>query len=152
MIDIRFTGKGESIFDMLSNLAPKPFVFKGVRTRTIEGVLQSFKVYDPISQSRLWAMNGFEAKKAGRHINWQADQILWWNQQPIDRHGEAYQDLLDELYASCYSQCALFREALTASESNELDHTIGNTDPQFTILTKVEFLSRLTTLRELAKS
>lgn len=148
-IDIRYTGKGLDRSEILSNLADKPFTFRGIKTATIEGVLQSLKVYDVQQQAEFWGMKGFRAKKAGRHINWQDDQILWWNETPIDRHGEEYQLLLDELYGQCYAQCQPFRQVLLDARDAELDHTIGNTDPERTILTVDEFLSRLRILQQL---
>lgn len=151
-IDIRFTGKGLNPNDHLSNLAPKPFWFRGVYTKTIEGILQSLKVYDKKKQAEFWGLNGFAAKKAGRHISWQNDQILWWDEKPMDRHGPDYQDFLDELYGACYAQDPYFRLVLQETADEELDHSIGNTDPEFTILTKDEFLSRLRILRELTKT
>lgn len=148
VLDIRYTGVDDAA-GLLSNLATKPFMFRGCYTLTIEGVLQSLKVYDVEQQQAFWTMKGFAAKKAGRGIIWQTSQILWWNQQPIDRHGEDYQDFLDELFAQCYSQNQQFRDALAAVRGIELQHTIGNVDPERTILTVDEFLDRLKVLQSL---
>ncbi len=147
--DIRFTGKNIDEFEILSNLAPKPFIFRGKQTRTVEGILQSVKVFDLKKQAEFWMMDGFTAKRAGRNIKWQDSQVLWWNEQPIDRHGFEYQDFLDELYATCYAQCSDFRLALQRSKGYELQHTIGNVDPERTILTVDEFIGRLQALQTL---
>ena len=148
ILNIRYNGTDDSE-GLLSNLATKPFVFRGRYTQTIEGVLQSLKVYDPIEQSQFWSMNGFTAKKAGRVINWYDSQILWWDAKPIDRHGEEYQMLLDELYGQCYAQNSSFRQALADTKQYEFQHTIGSIDKERTILTIDEFISRLEVLRML---
>lgn len=141
-------------YDILSNLAFKPFKFRGVEALTIEGILQSLKVYSVEGQAEFWRMSGWDAKKAGRLINWWDSQILWWDEKPIDRHGPEYQDLLDELYGECYAQSEEFRFALEqiVKPNDVLTHTIGNVDPEKTILTQDEFLSRLHILRDIKKA
>lgn len=138
-------------FNILSNLADKPFVFRGIKFRTIEGALQAIKTDNPSLQQGIYELSGFTAKTTGRSLNWQQYQTLWCFEEATDRHGDEYQRFLDELYATCYSQNPAFRAALRESGSRPLLHTVGNTDPERTVLTIDEFVSRLLVLREEAK-
>ena len=147
MIDIHFT-KSNGEYKVLSNLADKPFSIDGHWSRSIEGVLQSFKTHDPELQYQLMEMSGLAAKKAGSTLIWQNTQILWWNGKPYDRHGPEYQELLDRVFGMCYAQSVAFRNALRQTRGMALEHSIGRVDPHETILTRLEFLTRLQTLRD----
>lgn len=84
----------------------------------------------------------------GKNKSWWKTQTLWWNGVPYDRHSDEYQELLDEAYESLFRQNSKAQKALLASGNAVLKHSIGNTDPKRTILTRKEFCSRLTKLRE----
>jgi len=45
-----------------------------------------------------------------------------------------------------------FQKALLASGKSVLEHTIGRTSPRDTVLTRAEFCSRLTKIRERLKN
>lgn len=137
-------------FRILSNLADKRFVFDGEHIRSLECVLQSIKIVDADEQAKFWQQPGFWCKKMGRKLPWQGSRLLWWKGVPMDRDGEEYQAFLDRLYGAVFTQHEKFREALVLSGDQELTHSIGSTDPEFTILTQEEFLSRLRMLRDLA--
>ena len=145
MIDIDFRKDGCA--KMLSNLYPHSFVFRRVSCGSMEGLLQSLKFSDPIKQNAVCSMRGFEAKKIGWTVDWRPSQTLWWNGEAIDRHSEDYQIFLDECYDSLVNQNNNFKRSLMDTGQDKLDHSIGHTNTQETILTKGEFLSRLTTLR-----
>lgn len=137
-------------FRVLSNLADKPFIFDHERIRSLECVLQSIKIMDSTEQSLYFDRPGSWCKKFGRKIPWDQCRILWWKGNPMDRDGEEYQDFLDRLYGACFAQCEEFRRALIATGDQELLHSIGTADPEFTILTRDEFLTRLYILRDVA--
>lgn len=61
------------------------------------------------------------------------------------RHGEVYQDFLDEAYTQLYTQNADAQKALLDSGNEVLTHSIGKTTG--TILTRDEFCSRLMAIR-----
>lgn len=147
-IDIRF-GTNPT-FDVLSNLADKPFVFEGDRFRSIESLLQSLKVADINEQRDFWRRSGLYAKKHGRKIDWWTYRTLWWKGVPLDRDGDEYQLFLDRVYGKCYAQNAVFRAVLASTGDRELQHSIGTVDQERTILTRSEFLDRLVILRDLA--
>ena len=58
--------------------------------------------------------------------------------------------MLDRAYLALFEQATKFRDALAASRSLRLTHTMGKTDPCLTILTADEFCVRLERLRDLA--
>ena len=150
MIDVKY-GTGDQS-DVLSNLARKPFTFRGIRFQSIEGVLQSLKLgnqSDPNQGGQFCGLWGFEAKKRGQPYTklFQTQLVLWWEEECYDRMSDDYQLLLDEIFASCYGQCKQFRTTLRAFKDELLDHTIGHNLTERTVLTKDEFISRLNTLK-----
>jgi len=114
----------------------------------MEGWLQSLKERDPEKQKEICALSGIGAKRRGRKLNkaWQADQTLWWRGKAYDRHDKKYQRLLDRAYHAL-SRNPDFQKALLATGNEPLTHSIGSTDPHFTVLTEQEFCKRLLRLR-----
>lgn len=148
VIDIHFT-KSNDEHRILSNLFDKPFAIDGHWSRSIEGVLQSFKTQNEELQYHIMEMSGIKAKKAGSALIWQNTQILWWDGKPYDRHGAEYQALLDRVFGMCFAQSVEFRNALRQTKGMTLEHSIGRIDPYETILTRDEFISRLQALQEM---
>jgi len=116
----------------------------------MEGLLQSLKFKNPEMQKFVCTLVGFKAKMKGKNKNWYVSQTLWWNGQPIDRHSQEYQDLLDSAYESL-SQNKSFRKALLTT-TGILTHSIGKSNVSETILTKSEFCGRLIKIREKLKT
>lgn len=133
----------------LSNFAPHSFTFDGVACRSMEGLLQSFKVADPATQRSLCRLIGAEARTEGRKHDWMTSGTLWWQGRPIDRLSPEYQQLLDKAFRALFDQSQKFRNALAATGSARLTHRVGKTDPCDTILTAEELCERLTRLRSL---
>lgn len=131
----------------LSNFAPHPFVLDGVRCASMEGFLQSLKFASPDMQVEVCTLVGAKAKKRGAKKNWQQAQTLYWRGEPIDRHGDAYQALLDRAF-DALARNAGFRRALAATGSATLTHTMGRRKASETVLTRQEFTSRLHRLRD----
>lgn len=132
----------------LSNFAPHPFVFRGVAVSSMEGFLQSLKFKEPDMQKHICTLTGIAAKRAGAKKNWQRNQILWWDGEPIERDSDEYQELLDEAYSAMFSQNDKARKALLATGNAVLKHSIGRMKISETVLTRQEFCSRLTGIRE----
>jgi len=130
----------------LSNFAPHPFEIDGIQCNSMEGFLQSLKFKSPEMQEEVCKLVGYAAKKKGKSKNWQQTQILYWKGVAIKRDSQNYQDLLDRAYTQLYKNNK-FRRALEASGDSVLTHTIGKLNKNETILTKKEFCSRLTKLR-----
>lgn len=141
-IDIGSEGYGE-----LSNFANYPFVIDGIQCGGMEGFLQSLKFSDPEKQARVCALHGVKAKYKGKKGKWWRDQNLHWMGQTFSRHSADYQNLLDRAFLALFEQSAEFRNALASTGEEELTHSIGKSDPSFTVLTEEEFISRLYNLR-----
>jgi len=130
----------------LSNFAPHPFVFEGVQCASMEGLLQSFKSPYPHIQVEICKLVGVTAKRRGSKIDWRKKQLLYWKHEEFPRLGEDYEKLLDAAY-DALSANQKFRDALRATGTAVLKHSIGKTNPTETILTQQEFVSRLHTQR-----
>lgn len=138
----------------LSNFPPRPFVFDDMECASMEGLLQSFKFDKPHIQKEVCKLVGRAAKSRGSKRNkaWKSKQTLWWKGQAFDRHGPAYQALLDDAYDALATNTK-FQKALLASGDAVLTHSIGRNNASETCLTTKEFVSRLTRIRsELQKN
>lgn len=134
----------------LSNFAPHPFEIDGIKCNSMEGFLQSLKFKDPQMQEYVCTLVGVKAKFKGKGKNWWQTQTLYWRGEPIYRHCQEYQDLLDRAYIEL-SKNEGFRKALLATGNAFLTHSIGKNDASQTVLTEREFCSRLMKLREQIK-
>jgi hypothetical protein len=130
----------------LSNFAPHKFIFDGVECNSMEGLLQSFKSKNHDVQIERCKLVGYAAKKAGRNINWQTKQLLYWKNRAYPRNSLFYQNLLDRAY-DALAENEGFRKALLATGKATLTHSIGRTSINETVLTRSEFCSRLTEIR-----
>lgn len=144
-IDIGSTESG--IAAELSNFAAHSFVFRGSRIASMEALLQSLKCRWPDLQAEMWNLSGRKAKHVGSAFSWGEDQTLYWQGELVDRHGQRYQELLDEAYDALFTQSAAARSALLKTNDLELTHTVGKEDSRETVLTREEFLSRLERIR-----
>lgn len=130
----------------LSNFAAHKFVIDGVECASMEGFLQSLKFKDIDMQKHVCTLIGFKAKMKGKNKDWWKTQVLYWQGMSIDRHSKEYQDLLDRAYDEL-SKNINFRNALLATGSSYLRHSIGKSDASRTVLTEREFCDRLMEVR-----
>lgn len=144
-MDIKSRNKYPS--NALSNFAPHPFEIDGIMCNSMEGFVQSLKFKSPEMQEEVCRLVGYAAKKKGKNKNWYQTQTLWWKGKPIKRESQEYQDLLDRAYTQLYENTK-FQKALKASLNATLTHSIGHSNAKETVLTKSEFCSRLTKLRD----
>lgn len=131
----------------LSNFAPHPFVFDGVECNSMEGLLQSFKFSNPEMQREVCKLVGKQAKFKGKKKKWFKTQTLFWQGEEFKRDSEEYQELLDRAF-DALSTNEGFKRALLATGHSTLTHSIGKTKQSETVLTRTEFCSRLTAIRE----
>lgn len=131
----------------LSNFAPHPFVIDGVECNSMEGFLQSLKFSNPEMQKEVCKLVGKAAKFKGKKKKWWRTQTLHWQGVEISRDSQEYQDLLDRAF-NALAQNSGFRAALLATGNSVLTHSIGKTKITETVLTRQEFCSRLTKIRE----
>lgn len=131
----------------LSNFAPHPFEIDGVLCNSMEGFLQSLKFENPEMQVHVCTLVGKAAKFKGKKKKWYRTQTLYWRGNPIKRESKEYQELIDRAYSEL-AKNASFRAALLATGDATLTHSMGKTDPTQTVLTRQEFCSRLTKIRD----
>lgn len=131
----------------LSNFSPHPFTFDGVACSSMEGLLQAFKFSNHEMQKHICTLVGIKAKRAGSKKRWQRDQTLWWKGVPYKRDSDEYQQLLNRAYDALATNEGFCR-ALIASGNATLEHSIGRTKENETVLTRQEFCSRLSRIRE----
>ena len=152
VIDIISTGDYPS--NVLSNFYQNEFEIDGIRCASMEGFLQSLKTKNKDKQKYICTFSGKAAKYYFRHkpnnVCWKLTGSLYWNGQKIKRTGKQYQDLLDRAYTEL-TKGQIFRDALLATGGAELRHSIGKSNPRFTVLTEKEFLNPLTALRNILK-
>ena len=130
----------------LSNFAPHEFIIDGVKCASMEGFLQSLKFQNPDMQKYVCSLVGKAAKYKGKNKKWQKTQILYWQGETIKRDSERYQKLLDDAY-NALSKNKSFKKALLVTGCATLTHSMGKTKISETVLTKQEFVSRLTKIR-----
>jgi predicted NAD-dependent protein-ADP-ribosyltransferase YbiA (DUF1768 family) len=134
----------------LSNFTPHPFVFDGVACASMEGLLQSFKFSNPDMQKEVCKLVGKQAKFKGKKKKWWKTQTLFWKDKEYKRDSKEYQELLDRAFDALATNSS-FKKALLATGSATLTHSIGKNKMEQTVLTKQEFCSRLTKIRERLK-
>lgn len=134
----------------LSNFAPHPFIIDGVECASMEGFLQSLKFESVDMQKYVCTLVGKAAKKKGRNKNWRQKQELYWQGKIYKRDSDDYQNLLNKAY-NRLSENTGFQKALQATNGCVLEHSIGKSKTSETVLTKQEFCSRLTYLRDKGK-
>ena len=132
----------------LSNFSPHPFIFDGVEIASMEGFLQSLKFKNLEMQKYVCTLVGRAAKFKGKDKKWYREQILYWQGKEFKRDSKEYQILLNRAYNALYQQNESFRKALEASKPGILTHSIGKTKITETVLTRQDFCSRLTKIRE----
>ncbi len=130
----------------LSNFTPHPFVIDGVECASMEGFLQSLKFKEPDMQVEVCKLVGKAAKFKGKKKKWWRTQTLYWQSQEFKRDSQEYQDLLDRAF-DALAQNTGFQKALLATGKATLTHSIGKSKETETVLTKQEFCSRLTNIR-----
>jgi len=146
-IDIGYSG-GQSQARLLSNLFPYQFIYFGCHVNSIEAVIQSLKYADEDLRRSCFTYADRDALdlRGMEPYAWQQDGILYTPAGPINRFSEEYQDFLDRLYLMVFKN-HLYRHYLKGSSPKMLDHTIGEDNPQYTTLTRTEYISRLYALR-----
>lgn len=149
-LDIHSKGKWPSY--ALSNFYHNSFMLDGVSCRSMEGFVQGLKCSDINEQLRICKMRGKRAKQFGQKVKGNPlydieTNGVFWNVKQINRHSAEFQKLMRRAYKAMFNQCPKFREALKATGTKKLFHTIGNTDSHQTILTEKELCDILTELR-----
>ena len=130
----------------LSNFSPHAFTVDGIECNSMEGFLQSLKFQDPEMQKHVCTLVGKKAKFKGKKKKWFKTQTLYWQGKEIPRDSDRYQELLDTAF-NALAQNTSFQKALLATQNATLTHSIGKKKTSETVLTRQEFTSRLTLIR-----
>jgi len=128
------------------------FKFRGKKVGSIESVLQGIKYKDKRTQNLVLqykTSDAYHTRGCNQIDDWTKKQTLYWQEKPINRQHQEYQNFLDELYFSVLKN-PLYLRGLLASKGRYLLHHIGVTDSHFTVLTRYEYESRINTLRDFA--
>lgn len=140
--------KGKYPSSSLSNFSGHRFTLDGIECYSMEGFLQSLKFKEEPVQVEVCKLVGYAAKRRGGSKNWKREQKLYWKGVVYGRESKEYQELLDRAYTAMYEQSESFRNALKASGSSTLTHSMGKNKESDTVLTTREFCGRLTRLRD----
>jgi predicted NAD-dependent protein-ADP-ribosyltransferase YbiA (DUF1768 family) len=138
----------------LSNFTAFKFTLDGVECASMEGFLQALKFDKPHIQVEVCKLTGVQAKHRGkeRNVQWKTKQALWWNGEIFCRKSDEYQLLIDRAYLELAKANEKFRQAILDTGDLILTHRIGRTSESKTVLTQVEFCSRLMKLRKLLRN
>ncbi len=148
MIDIH--SKGEYPANALSNFAAYDFTVDNVECCSMEGFLQSLKNRSCKRQLKICRLTGKDAKMSPgklRNFRWKLTQKLYWQGKTYGRNSSEYEKLITHAYNSLFENKS-FQEALRASGSEKLCHSIGGHNIRKTVLTEQEFIEQLYRLRK----
>lgn len=137
---------------VLSNLFPLNFKMRGKKVSSIEGIMQGIKYKDKKMQNRIFKYFGIDAyhtRACNENDFWGTNGTLYWQGKPIDRHSEAYQIFIDEVFISALKN-PIYKRALLSTDKYLLHH-IGRDNPNETVLTRYEYELRLNSLRDFIK-
>lgn len=137
---------------ILSNLFPYEFEFRGCKLQSLEGFFQGIKFKNPSIQKYVFAYNGLNAYslKAASDYHWQDEGNLYFQGTLLKRDSAEYEAVVDELYISA-AQNPLYRQALKNAD-RMLIHSIGKTDKNETVLTRLEYETVINTLSAFLKN
>lgn len=96
--------------------------------------------YSALPSNNIKACSEYDWKKAG---------IIYWQEEPIDRYSQKYDDIVDELYISAI-QNPLYRNILKET-NRQILHTIGEKEKSETVFTRYEFEKELNCLKDFLK-
>ena len=136
---------------LLSNLFPYEFEFRGKKLKSIESFFQGIKFPNVNMQNLVFEYSGLDSNhiKSCSSYDWKDTGIVYWDGKPIDRYGEEYDDLVDEVYISAI-QNQLYRNVLKNC-NKPIIHTMGKKEKSETVFTRYEFEKQLNCLKDFLK-
>jgi len=137
---------------VLSNLFPYEFVFRGQKLNSIETFFQGIKFKDKNIQKYVFKYSGLDSNniKVASDYDWKTTGEIYWQGEPINRNGEEYYDIIDELYISAI-QNPLYRQVLKNCDKYIL-HSIGEIKTENTVFARCEFEFQLNCLKDFLRS
>ncbi len=150
-IDVGYRNRGD-FPQMLSNLFPYNFKFRGKKLNSIENFFQGMKFKDKKTQNYVFSYYGTQAVhiKAASNYNWKETGVVYWQGKAIKRESKEYELLIDELYISAI-QNPIYRNILSNC-NKEIIHSIGENNKKETTFTRYEFEFELNCLKDFVQS
>ena len=150
-INVGYNIRGSSFCQLLSNLFPYEFEFRGFKLASMESFFQGLKFPDEEVQRMVFNYSGTNAVHLAKAslYDWKKTKTLYWQGEAIDRMSEAYDALVDEAYV-CLLQNPLYRQSLLNCPK-EIIHMLGNEHKEETVFTRYEFEKELNCLRAFVK-
>lgn len=150
-IDVGYRNRGD-FPQMLSNLFPYKFKFRGKKLASIENFFQGIKFKDKKTQNYVFTYYGTQAVhiKAASSYDWKETGEIYWQGKAIKRESKEYELLIDELYISAI-QNPLYRNILSNCDK-QIIHSIGENDKKETTFTRYEFEFELNCLKDFIQS
>lgn len=144
---INISSKSTGVAGALSNFTPHPFILDGVTCNSMEGFLQSLKFENPDMQVHVASLVGRKAKFKGKKKKWYVTQTLYWQGVAYARDSDAYTNLIERAF-DAYAQNTKVRKILLSTNNAVFEHSMGKRKKSETILTRTEFVSNLTRIRD----
>lgn len=144
---INISSKATGVAGALSNFTPHPFILDGVTCNSMEGFLQSLKFENPDMQVHVASLVGRKAKFKGKKKKWYVTQTLYWQGVAYARDSVAYTKLIERAF-DAYAQNTKVRKILLSTNNAVFEHSMGKRKKSETILTRTEFVSNLTRIRD----
>lgn len=146
-IDVGYRNRGD-FPQMLSNLFPYNFKFKGKKLSSIETFFQGIKFKDRKIQNHVFIYYGTQAVhvKASTPYDWKYTGEIYWQGKAIKRDSKEYDLLVDELYISAI-QNPIYRNILSLC-TKDIIHSIGENTKKDTTFTRYEFEFELNCLKD----
>lgn len=146
-INVGYKLKGD-FSQMLSNLFPYEFTFRGKKFHSIENFFQGIKFPVKKVQNYVFSYYGTQAVhlKAASNYDWKKTGILYFQGNPIERNRRQYELLIDELYISAI-QNPIYRGLLLNCD-RPIIHSMGEVDKAKTTFTRYEFEFQLNCLKD----
>ena len=144
---INISSKSTGVAGALSNFTPHPFILDGVTCNSMEGFLQSLKFENPDMQVHVASLVGRKAKFKGKKKKWYVTQTLYWQGVAYARDSDAYTKLIKRAF-DAYAQNTKVRKILLSTNNAVFEHSMGKRKKSETILTRTEFVSNLTRIRD----
>ena len=120
------------------------FTFReGFLVNSLAGFLESLKYRNNDDQKKMMQVVDAGKIKGIKRI----PEIVFWKGESIERNSQEYQQLLDEVFKSLFTQSAAAKQALIDTKDEALSCRYEN-DKSKTLLTRDEFITRLLNLRE----
>ncbi len=142
-LNIRSDGENP-VAKILSNLAPTPFEYEGIKFASVESALQGIKFKDENIQKEVFAMTGLQALKTGRKITNSIDETkntkhyyVYWKGKKMPYNGTEHRELVLNFIREKIKQNKEVQKALLDTKDFFIYHDVGEESPNTSLPEKV---------------